>query len=188
MNEKLRELDDLFTRNLKRMREGEGDDAASEAPSPEPEAPPPKARRVIRNRAALKATAPPEPPPDEVDAAATELRARFDSARQLLGRPARAERPAVKPPTRERRSVRVVNVERPVVQPVAAPRPTLQTDLDHWRIDVHVAGGEQAFYIAAADVLDASYRGAGQVAAWVREHHPGASFRLGAVERVDATL
>lgn len=187
MNEKLRELDDLFTRNLKRMREGEGDEDASEAPVAEP-APPPKARRVIRNRAALQATAPPAEQPDEVAAAATELRARFDSARQLLGRPARAERPVVEAPKRARRNVRVVNIERPVVQPAAAPKSTPKVDLAHWRIDVHVGGAEQAFYIAAADVLDASYRGAGQVAAWVRENHPGASFRLGTVERVDATL
>ena len=162
------------------------------ASEPLPPAPPPRRRRVIRDRAVLQPACPApgttEMAKRALDAQADALKAKLAATREQLAvtNPKLPVAPASDPP--------IAAVSRPgrVLHEVAAmPVPVAAPVFDHptWRLQVVGPGVERhAFFLVAGDVLEASSAGARQIATWMREHRPGAPWRVESVEQLANVL
>jgi hypothetical protein len=151
-------LDDLFDfSKVRRAREAEAEPTPAPVPEPAPR------RRRIRDRAALRHLRPAESVPIDptvsFKAARTAVRRRTLKALESLGVDADVAAPTV------------------VVAPTVAPALPLR-----WRLLVKSAGEALEFFVGGADVFDAVSRGTPAVAAWMRQNHAGAPWRVEAVE------
>ena len=163
-----------------------------EAPEPQPQVPLPRRRRVIRDRAALQ---PERPAPDTteqakrvLDAQANALKAKLVATREQLAITSSKLPvvPAPAPPVPKVRSPR-----RTLRAVAAATVPVAARVVDHptWRLHVVGPGAEQhVFFLVAGDVLEASSSGAREIATWMREHRPGALWRVESVEQLANVL
>ena len=176
------------------------------APEPQPEVPRPRRRRVVRDRAALQPERPATDTTEQakrvLDAQADALKAKLVATREQLAitNPKLPVAPAPAPPVpavrRSRRTTRAVAAATvPVAAatvPVAATTvPVAARVVDHptWRLNVVGPGAEQhVFFLVAGDVLEASSAGAREIATWMREHRPGALWRVESVEQLANVL
>lgn len=169
------------------------------APEPQPQVPLPRRRRVVRDRAALQPERPARDTTEQarrvLDAQANALKAKLVATREQLAitSPKLPVVPAPAPPVpkvrRPRRPLPAVAAAN--VPVVAANVPVAARLVDHptWRLHVVGPGAEQhVFFLVAGDVLEASSSGAREIATWMREHRPGALWRVESVEQLANVL